>query len=470
MYLEANDTQAHDLQMHLVTAGDEVIPIYAKQASKYSLWVRFLNSHNFKDGEEFAKLIIPVNGDSAKLGPCRLLSEPNIDGYAGRITFITDFFDLDTLLSNNKIVKLQSEFLNLPLVLAHKENIFREFKDYTSNINYDLNVYKNLFDKLDSEYQGEPEDVKSLVQRAIIDTEGLKFRRYFDENLEKLESIVKGFSKEEHERHGFYLRKQLWNIIMCAPFMARTNLKPRGYSGDSEMMRMIYANEYAGDSTFAKILNKHPLDHPGSQAVRNRRTLISKKLTEIKNRRRNHADGQCRVLSVACGPAFELKDLLSSPEDIDTFHFTLLDQDKYALFEAAVLVDHIEKTLDRKIGVNYLNESVRTMLATRNLEGQWGRFDFIYSMGLFDYLTPPVAAAVLKKLYELLSPGGEMVIGNFHVSNPSRYYMEYWLDWVLYYRSESDFKELLGDAPSAVMNVSFEDTRVQMFLHVTKNA
>ena len=470
MYLEANDTQAHDLQMHLVTAGDEVIPIYAKQASKYSLWVRFLNSHNFKDGEEFAKLIIPVNGDSAKLGPCRLLSEPNIDGYAGRITFITDFFDLDTLLSNNKIVKLQSEFLNLPLVLAHKENIFREFKDYTSNLNYDLNVYKNLFDKLDSEYQGEPEDVKSLVQRAIIDTEGRKFRRYFDESLEKLESIVKGFSKEEHERHGFYLRKQLWNIIMCAPFMARTNLKPRGYSGDSEMMRMIYANEYTGDSTFAKILNKHPLDHPGSQAVRNRRTLISKMLTEIKNRCRNHADGRCRVLSVACGPAFELKDLLSSPEDFDIFHFTLLDQDKYALFEAAVLVDQIEKSLDRKIGVNYLNESVRTMLATRNLEGQWGRFDFIYSMGLFDYLTPPVAAAVLKKLYELLSPGGEMVIGNFHVSNPSRYYMEYWLDWVLYYRSESDFKELLGDAPSAVMNVSFEDTRVQMFLHVTKNA
>jgi extracellular factor (EF) 3-hydroxypalmitic acid methyl ester biosynthesis protein len=126
--------------------------------------------------------------------------------------------------------------------------------------------------------------------------------------------------------------------------------------------------------------------------------------------------------------------------------------------------------LDRKIGVNYLNESVRTMLATRNLELQWGRFDFIYSMGLFDYLTPPVAAAVLKKLYELLSPGGEMVIGNFHVSNPSRYYMEYWLDWVLYYRSESDFKELLGDTSSAVMNVSFEDTRVQMFLHVKKNA
>jgi extracellular factor (EF) 3-hydroxypalmitic acid methyl ester biosynthesis protein len=90
-------------------------------------------------------------------------------------------------------------------------------------------------------------------------------------------------------------------------------------------------------------------------------------------------------------------------------------------------------------------------------------------MGWFDYLTPPVASAVLKKLYQLLAPGGEMVIGNYHVSNPNRYYMEYWLDWVLYYRSESEFKALLGDAPGAHMDVSFDDTGVQMFLGVNKN-
>lgn len=469
MYHENMDLQMNDLQMNLVTVSNEVIPIYAKPASKYSLWVRFLEGHTFQDGDAFCTMIIPVNGDSAKLGPCRFLADPNIDGYAGRITFVHDFFDIDKLLNNNKVVKLQSEFLNLPLVLAHKDNITREFKDYTANLNYDFNVYKNLFDKLDSEYHEEPEDVKNLVQRSIIDTEGMKFHTYIDESLGQLETIVSDFSKEEHERHGFYLRKQLWNIIMCSPFMARTNLKPRGYSGDSVMMQMIYANEYQGDSTFSKLINKHPLDHPGSQAVRNRRKLISKKLNNMKGRYRNPGEATQKILSVACGPAFELKDLLLSTEDCDRFHFTFLDQDRYALFEAAKLVDQIEKTFGKKIGTNYLNESVRMMLATRHLGEKWGQFDFVYSMGLFDYLTPPVAAAVLKKLYELLIPGGEMVIGNFHISNPSRYYMEYWLDWVLYYRDEMEFKELLGDMPSADVNVSFEDTRVQMFLHVRKN-
>jgi extracellular factor (EF) 3-hydroxypalmitic acid methyl ester biosynthesis protein len=110
------------------------------------------------------------------------------------------------------------------------------------------------------------------------------------------------------------------------------------------------------------------------------------------------------------------------------------------------------------------------MLKTSQLKMKWGQFDFIYSMGLFDYLTPPVAKAVLNKLYQLLKPGGEMVIGNFHASNPSKYYMEYWLDWVLYYRDREEFRILMGDTPGAEVMVYFEDTKSQMFLQVYKKA
>ena len=78
-------------------------------------------------------------------------------------------------------------------------------------------------------------------------------------------------------------------------------------------------------------------------------------------------------------------------------------------------------------------------------------------MGLFDYLTPPVARAVLEKLYQLLKPGGELMIGNFHVSNPSKYYMEYWADWVLYYRTEEEFRDLPKDPTTAKVSLFFID-------------
>ena len=455
------------IRADLIT-GREKIPIDATYISRYSLLVRFLDGNSVSDGANFSKLVIQINGEIFELGPCRVISEPNIVGYAGRLIFLRDVYDLERLLFNNKIVKLQNAFLNLPLVLAYKDKIRQSFKNYTADLTYDLSVYKNIFDSLDAEIQDEPENIKKELQKAIIETEGKKFMCFLDDSLKELERIVVPFDREEHARHGFYFRKQLWNIILCSPFLTRTNLKPRGYAGDSEMMTMIYSNDYRGDSTFSKLMHIHPLQHSAAQAVRNRRRIVAKMVRDVRKSYTTVPQGKLKVLSVACGPAVEIQDILLSAEDCEQYRFTLLDQDRHALFEAAKLINQTEKYLESKVVVDYQNESVRTMLATPQLKGKWGQFHIIYSMGLFDYLIPRVATAVLGKLYHLLKPGGEILAGNFHVSNPSKYYMEYWGDWVLYHRTEEEFRNLLGDASAAEVDVFFEDTGSQMFLHIKK--
>jgi extracellular factor (EF) 3-hydroxypalmitic acid methyl ester biosynthesis protein len=449
-------------------AGGEKLPIDATYASRYSLSVRYLNPATYTDGARFSKLVIHHNGEDFELGPCKIISEPSIDGYTGRLVFLEDVYDLESLFFENRLVKLQTAFLNLPLVFAYKEKIKQSFKDFTANLTYDLSAYKNLFDTLDSEFSEEPENIRESVQKAIIDTEGRKFMLFLDESLEGLANIVKPFTREEHAQHGFYFRRQLWNYILCSPLLKRTNLKPRGYAGDSEMMRMIYANELRGDSTFSKLMHKHPLDHLAAQAVRSRRHIIANMARRIMDNDGAVPKGGLKILSAACGPAVEIGDMLITPEDCEKYHFTLLDQDRQALIEAAKFINQIEKKLEAKIRVEYLNESVRTMLGAPQLKEILGEFHFIYSMGLFDYLTPRVASAVFGKVYQLLKPGGEMIAGNFHVSNPSRYYMEYWADWVLYHRTEEEFKALLSKAASAEIDLFFDDTRSQMFLHIKK--
>lgn len=374
---------------------------------------------------------------------------------------------MNSLFFDDKLEKLQAEFFILPLIIAHRDKIKRSFKEYTANLTYDLNVYKNLFDLSDSRYADEPEEIKRSVQQAIIETEGLKFMKFLDEKLEEFENIIINFSKKDHARHGYYLRKQLWSFLMCSPFMARTNIKPRGYSGDSVMMKMIYDDQYAGSSTFGRLMHKHSIEHPAVQAVRNRRDLVAKKLRTLKSSELKSSQ-KISVLSVACGPAFELQDVITSAEDCARFHFTLLDQDEYALSEAEGQIKLIEKKFGQKIEAEFLNESIRTMLKTAELDKSWGNFDYIYSMGLFDYLTPPVAKAVIGKLYQMLNVGGEMIIGNFHISNANRYYMAYWLDWVLYYRTEQEFMDLLKDVPSAGTKIAFEDPGSQMFMEVKR--
>ncbi len=448
--------------------GRENIPIEAEYVSKYSLNIKFLNGKSFPDGFIFPRLIFKLNGNNVKLGPCQLLKNGNANGKHGKIVFIKDVYDFENLFFNKNIVKLQSSFINIPLILGHKDEINKEFKHHVANLTYDLNVYKDVFDQIDAQIQSEPREIRKIIRKSIIETEGRKFMAFLDDKLEELGNLVANYSNEEHERHGFYFRKQLWNIIACSPIMVRTNLKPRGYAGDYEMMKMIYDNSYEGDTLFGMLMHKHPIEHPGAQAVRTRRKLIAKYFNDIEKTNLWNKQTKLSILSVACGPAYELQDILSDSDDFSKYHFNLLDQDPSALETAKNLVEDLQIQFGKKLDVTYLNESVRTMLTTKEVTDKWGKFNFIYSMGLFDYLTPPAARVVLSKLFQLLTPGGEMIIGNFHVSNPSRIYMEYWLDWVLYCRTEEEFKRLLSSEPTAQSSVFFENTGSQMFLHVKK--
>ncbi len=448
--------------------GTRQIPIQAECASKYSIFFRYLDGHHYPDSDEPVKLLIRNNGQSVELGPCRILPGPYLNGYAGRLVFLRDVYDFQSLFKDSKVVKLQSAFHDLPLILARKAKISPAFKAYVADLKYDLQVYKNLFDDLDSQYSDEPEEVKNAVQEAIIETEGPKYCQFFDNKLEELEYLVENFNQEEHQYHGFYFRKQLWNFILCGPFGARSVLKPRGYAGDSKVMRMIYLNNYQGDSTFAKLMHKHAVEVIAAQSVRNRIALIAQKITHSQNDSRISAPDKFEVLSVGCGAAFELQNIIKSSQDCDRFQFTLFDQDSSALSEASEVVSDIKNRLRKTPQVDFIQGSVRTMLFSRQLKQKWGQFHFIYSMGLFDYLTFRVARAVLERLYRLLKPGGEMIIGNFHVSNPSRYYMEYWVDWVLLHRTEKEFRSMLDSISPAETSMLFDDTGSQMFLVIKK--
>ncbi len=305
-----------------LTTGTEKVEIEASFASKYSLLINCCNGKRITDGSSFSSIILNIKGEDFKLGPGRIIAAPDALGRSGKLVFTEDVYDLESLFLKKKTIKLQSSFSNLPLVLAQKEKINADFKDFTADFTYDLSIYKRFFDKADLEYDQEQENIKESIQRAIIDSEGQKFMLYLNQKIVELSDLVAKFRQEEHERHGFYFRKQLWDFIMCSPFMRRTVLKPRGYAGDSKMMSMIYTNDYLGDSTFSKLMHKHPIEHPAAQAVRNRRKLISHKFKSIKKRAGQNS-GKARILSVACGPAYEIHDIILTPGDCRhiPFHF-----------------------------------------------------------------------------------------------------------------------------------------------------
>ncbi len=451
-----------------LTGKNRKIDVQVLYASRYTVHIILEEDHALKDGEYFDHLTIESGDEGFLLEGGRFLLDSEPDSKTGTLMFSTDLYDFDQLFSENQLISLETYNNNMRLIFTQKNDIKQNFINYTSRLTYDLNVYQHYFDDLDGKINQEPEETRDMVRQTLINTDGIRFLEFFQEQIDDLEREVADFSRQEHELHGFFFRKQVWSMILCSEFMTRTNIKPRGYAGDSEMMRMIYENEYVGESTFSKLMYKYGVEVPAAQAVRNRRLMVPEILHRVQADFSKNNKSALRIMSVACGPAFELQDLFLSESDVHKFEVTLLDQDSSALEEARENIKKIEKSLGYKVKVNYLQDSVRTMMRHKDINEKWGTFDLIYSMGLFDYLTPPTAKIVAERMYRMLEPGGQILIGNYHVSNPSKWFMEYWLDWVLYYRTEEEFKRLLRDTDAIDININFEASGSQIFLNARK--
>lgn len=448
------------------------VPVEVISASGISLFVGFPVEDAPPDQSVFSRLLLrlPEAEGAVELSRCRFHAEADVDGVCGRLVFLDDVYDCKSLLEG-KLINVRTFVQNVPLVLNQKDGIRAEFREYTANVLYDLSIYKRFFDAQDQRIADEPELVATAAEESLLSTEGRNFFRDFDAKLAQLDALVEGYGKEEHAQHGFYLRCLAWDYILGAPIFKRTNLKPRGYAGDAEMMVMLYENAFLGDTLFHKLMHKHALETPAAEAVRSRRGLVAKAVREASARWWAKGEDSVRFASLAAGPAWELHDVYQTEEDFQRLSCVLLDQDPHALGIARQTVERIEQAWpERRIDVSYLTESVRTMVRRPGATERLGRFHFLYSMGLFDYLTPPVAAAVLRKMYELLLPGGSLLVGNFHVGNPNRHYMGYWLDWVLYHRTEQEFLELAAGLPGATASLTFDATRCQMFLRVDREA
>ncbi|MCC7381115.1 MAG: class I SAM-dependent methyltransferase [Deltaproteobacteria bacterium] len=458
--------------------GARVISARVVEARPHTLLVDFPDGDRPADGEAFDRIELKCGDRTVVLGACvfwvhrpqprRRKDDPSEGPGAGQLVFRDDVHDFRGLFRGGAVIDLAHKVEQLPLIWRRQQLIRPSFKTYTAELIYELQVFRALLDEVDRGMEGERQEQRVAIQTVAIRAQYPSFCRFFEEKLAGLAEETRDLSKAESEQHGFYFRKQLWDIILCSSFLARTNLKPRGYAGDSTMMRMVYENEFQGPTIFSKFMHKHPIETPAAQAVRNRRSLIVKVISELRETRRTGAGRPLRVLSVACGPARELQDLLQTEDDVRDVDLTLLDQDPVALAEAGEELTRIGQQLGVSAEARFIRESVRTMLRNPRLPETLGRFDAIYSMGLFDYLTPPVAKAVLDKLYELVAPEGELVVGNFHHSNPTRHYMDYWMDWVLYYRGEDELLELAQDLPGAECAITFEETGSQMFLRVRR--
>ncbi len=237
-----------------------------------------------------------------------------------------------------------------------------------------------------------------------------------------------------------YARALLHPYILEAPVISRCYEKPLGYAGDYVVMTYLYWRRFEGHSLFAKAVHRASCWQEGSVAVRQRKDLLCDRIITKIRAQAGRSTAPVRILSVAAGPAQELYELLQGRDLPDVpIEFVLFDQDKQALTLAQTrLLSILQRRKLSTVSFQFVNDSIKSFLKGQSTVGEQGRFDIIYTAGLFDYLREDLGARLCSWFAGNLAEDGICYIGNFSTRNPSRWSMEHLYEWYLLHRTEED--------------------------------
>jgi extracellular factor (EF) 3-hydroxypalmitic acid methyl ester biosynthesis protein len=313
-------------------------------------------------------------------------------------------------------------------------------------------------------------DLESPAREALIERIRTGFVADVVQASKEIDSALRGAPRECREPLRAFSLRQLDAVLMLAPWMHRARHKPLGYPGDFEIMNGLYGRHFSGPTLFAKAMNLAFVMTPAAQAVRNRKDLIRARLEAVLDA---HAgQGQpLRILSVAAGPAEEVFGLLEERSSIDVpLEVVLFDQDRSALsFSYARLSRLVAARWQGKVRVVHLHDSITRLLRGSTQLAAAGGFHAVYACGLFDYLQPHTWVTLCRTLFETVAPGGTLYLGNMVPSCPTRWLMEFHLDWYLEYRERVEMLELAHKAaPRAACVILEEPSGVNPFVALTR--
>ena len=289
---------------------------------------------------------------------------------------------------------------------------------------------------------------EQAVKKAMDDLQlGLRARR--------LES-----SDQEWDEFVYLcVRHPLKDLLHQDPFTRRAYAKPRGYSGDAELLDLIFAREERwplpeGTSPLGQKIFNCTTGGAVGEGMRARRSFVAETIDRLALE-----VNRPRILAISAGHLREV-NLSGAVKQKKIGKYVAIDSDTESLEE-----------VDRSYscyGVEIIPATVQQLLSGSK---DIGPFDLIYSTGLFDYLQHEAAQHFASVMFQMLSAGGRFLVASFLPEIRDIGYLESYMDWNLIYRTP---QEMLGVA-MVIPQSEIKDIRLlaaenqnMLFLQVTK--
>ncbi len=244
---------------------------------------------------------------------------------------------------------------------------------------------------------------------------------YLQSVLDESQQIREKLGEMEEFRLKQCFEEHIHPITNCSTACNYFLDQPRGYPGDSGAMEIIWKTRThklpfrSGSNIIGKCINDFTLSSSNCKSNELRVYRLKKYLLGLTSK---------TIASIGAGSVIEVEEAIKENPALH-FEIHLFDQDKEACTASK------NKLSNTKLNVLYHQGNVlKTILGLKDTT-----FDFIYSAGLFDYLTLKASKKLIKKLWAHLKPGGRLLITNAHPGNPTRMWMEYVGNWYLVYKT-----------------------------------
>ncbi len=372
---------------------------------------------------------LPIFESSAKV--CRL--ENTVFGSKIAFNFVDQYIKFDKLLTRNAQAQIA---IRSPLFVSESNQLVpQEYRAFCADVLKVLRAYRAV---LDSNALAAREFSHGLDQIEAFETCEPRLLQQWRSLWRTGNDLTLALADEREVREA---TKEFTELVLTPEFRMgaiwdRSYAKPLGYPGDFEIMNQVYDWERVGNNAYEMLMHRLGLEM--LECIRTRMEVV---LTHISNVVREKGNGRpARITSLGSGPAREVAAFLSTSDaSRHRVEFSLIDQEQVALQYAHEKTYPYVLNSAGRVSVQGLNISFTDILRGTNSLAELPPQDFVYSLGLLDYLTAQRAKALVKRLYDLILPGGLLIVGNMNKCPQSNYWPgEFIVDWTLQYRDDSD--------------------------------
>jgi hypothetical protein len=228
-------------------------------------------------------------------------------------------------------------------------------------------------------------------------------------------------ARAQQELLPFFLKSLVAERLYC---------KPRGYALDFQTMELMADPARLADSALDSALRQFP----PLAALVHRQRLIEESIIQQAN---SQTEDSFHCTSIANSAGRSVFSALHAVPNPERFHVTIYEFDTKALDQVS------QRAAIAGLSAQFtcIHTHLLSLVAGR-LQASGPKEHLIFSVGLPDLLEDRFLLRVINSAYDLLAPGGRLVLGFCHSGWSERSLLHYILSLDLIYRTEREVNAL----------------------------